>query len=138
MEARLQCHTRQPLPTGPDHRECRDHHHDLAKIRTTRRRLHTTKLPAFWQLQLQANYIHQLIHGRIVDSPDALAEVYNCLHYFSRLIVYHRGRDVQVELHAATAVRQSVGNARDRPAGRGPEISAQPAEGRPAGNADRS
>ncbi|KAL1378363.1 hypothetical protein quinque_008820 [Culex quinquefasciatus] len=84
MEARLQCHTRQPLPTGPDHRECRDHHHDLAKIRTTRRRLHTTKLPAFWQLQLQANYIHQLIHGRIVDSPDALAEVYNCLHYFSR------------------------------------------------------
>ncbi|EDS40783.1 mediator complex subunit rgr-1 [Culex quinquefasciatus] len=46
--------------------------------------LHTTKLPAFWQLQLQANYIHQLIHGRIVDSPDALAEVYNCLHYFSR------------------------------------------------------
>ncbi|KAL1375623.1 hypothetical protein pipiens_004617 [Culex pipiens pipiens] len=84
MEARLQCHTRQPLPTGPDHRECRDHHHDLAKIRTTRRRLHTTKLPAFCQLQLQANYIHQLIHGRIVDSPDALAEVYNCLHYFSR------------------------------------------------------
>ncbi|KAL1395544.1 hypothetical protein pipiens_011170 [Culex pipiens pipiens] len=84
MEARLQCHTRQPLPTGPDHRECRDHHHDLAKIWTTRRRLHTTKLPALCQLQLQANYIHQLIHGRIVDSPDALAEVYNCLHYFSR------------------------------------------------------
>ncbi|XP_039437927.1 uncharacterized protein LOC120419322 [Culex pipiens pallens] len=130
MEARLQCHTRQPHPTGPDHRECRDHHHDLAKIRTTRRRLHTTKLPAFCQLQLQANYIHQLIHGRIVDSPDALAEVYNCLRYFSRLIVYHQGRDVQVELHAATAVRQSEG--------RGPGISAQPAEGRPAGNADRS
>ncbi|KAL1374654.1 hypothetical protein pipiens_017964 [Culex pipiens pipiens] len=49
------------------------------------RKLHTTKDPAFCQLQLQANYIHQLIHGRIVDSPDALAEVYNCLHYFSRL-----------------------------------------------------
>ncbi|XP_053690334.1 mediator of RNA polymerase II transcription subunit 14 [Sabethes cyaneus] len=31
---------------------------------------------------LQVNYIHQLIQGRIVDSPDALAEVYNCLHYF--------------------------------------------------------
>ncbi|XP_065086369.1 mediator of RNA polymerase II transcription subunit 14 [Ochlerotatus camptorhynchus] len=31
---------------------------------------------------LQINYIHQLIQGRIVDSPDALAEVYNCLHYF--------------------------------------------------------
>uniref|UniRef100_A0A8D8N5P3 Mediator of RNA polymerase II transcription subunit 14 n=2 Tax=Culex pipiens TaxID=7175 RepID=A0A8D8N5P3_CULPI len=33
---------------------------------------------------LQVNYIHQLIQGRIVDSPDALAEVYNCLHYFSQ------------------------------------------------------
>lgn len=31
---------------------------------------------------LQVNYIHQLIQGRIVDSPDALSEVYNCLHYF--------------------------------------------------------
>ncbi|XP_058460254.1 mediator of RNA polymerase II transcription subunit 14 [Malaya genurostris] len=31
---------------------------------------------------LQVNYIHQLIQGRIVDSSDALAEVYNCLHYF--------------------------------------------------------
>ncbi|KAL9695215.1 hypothetical protein quinque_014500 [Culex quinquefasciatus] len=38
-------------------------------------------LLAFCQLQLQVNYIHQLIQGRIVDSPDALAEVYKCLKY---------------------------------------------------------
>ncbi|MGV4398223.1 hypothetical protein, partial [Pandoraea pneumonica] len=31
-------------------------------------------------------YIHQLIQGRIVDSPDALAEVNNCLHYFSHTL----------------------------------------------------
>ncbi|XP_055589648.1 mediator of RNA polymerase II transcription subunit 14 [Uranotaenia lowii] len=33
---------------------------------------------------LQVNYIHQLIQGRIVDSSDALAEVYTCLHYFAQ------------------------------------------------------
>lgn len=31
---------------------------------------------------LQVNYIHQLIQSRIVDCPNALTEVYNCLHYF--------------------------------------------------------
>ncbi|KAL9692522.1 hypothetical protein quinque_015923 [Culex quinquefasciatus] len=40
----------------------------------------TSTLLAFCQLQV--NYIHQLIQGHIVDSPDALAEVYKCLKYF--------------------------------------------------------
>lgn len=31
---------------------------------------------------LQVNYIHQLIQARLVDNQSALAEVYNCLHYF--------------------------------------------------------
>ncbi|EDS35226.1 mediator complex subunit rgr-1 [Culex quinquefasciatus] len=36
MEALLRRNTRQPLPTGPEHRECRGHHHDLIKVETTR------------------------------------------------------------------------------------------------------
>lgn len=28
------------------------------------------------------NYIHQLIQARLVDNQNALAEVYNCLHFF--------------------------------------------------------
>lgn len=39
MKARLWRHPCQPLPIGPDRRESRDHHHDLAKVRTTRRRV---------------------------------------------------------------------------------------------------
>lgn len=31
---------------------------------------------------LQVNYIHQLIQARLVENPNALSEVYNCLHYF--------------------------------------------------------
>uniref|UniRef100_A0A1A9V3Z5 Mediator of RNA polymerase II transcription subunit 14 n=1 Tax=Glossina austeni TaxID=7395 RepID=A0A1A9V3Z5_GLOAU len=31
---------------------------------------------------LQVNYIHQLIQVRLVENPNALCEVYNCLHYF--------------------------------------------------------
>lgn len=31
---------------------------------------------------LQVNYIHQVIQARLVDNPNALAEVFNCLHYF--------------------------------------------------------
>ncbi|CAD7082039.1 unnamed protein product [Hermetia illucens] len=31
---------------------------------------------------LQVNYIHQLIQARLVENKNALAEVYNCLHYF--------------------------------------------------------
>lgn len=31
---------------------------------------------------LQVNYIHQVIQARLVDNPNALAEVYTCLHYF--------------------------------------------------------
>lgn len=31
---------------------------------------------------MQINYIHQLIQTRLADSQNALAEVYNCLHYF--------------------------------------------------------
>uniref|UniRef100_A0A1B0CC39 Mediator of RNA polymerase II transcription subunit 14 n=1 Tax=Lutzomyia longipalpis TaxID=7200 RepID=A0A1B0CC39_LUTLO len=31
---------------------------------------------------LQVNYIHQLIQARLVDNQNALAEVYNCLHFF--------------------------------------------------------
>lgn len=31
---------------------------------------------------LQVNYIHQLIQARLVDNQSALAEVYNCLHFF--------------------------------------------------------
>lgn len=30
----------------------------------------------------QVLYIHQVIQARIVDNPDALTEVYNCLHHF--------------------------------------------------------
>ncbi|XP_017474818.1 PREDICTED: mediator of RNA polymerase II transcription subunit 14-like [Rhagoletis zephyria] len=32
--------------------------------------------------QLQVNYIHQLIQARVVENPNALSEVYYCLHYF--------------------------------------------------------
>ncbi|XP_055842956.1 mediator of RNA polymerase II transcription subunit 14 isoform X2 [Episyrphus balteatus] len=31
---------------------------------------------------LQVNYIHRLIQARLVENPNALSEVYNCLHYF--------------------------------------------------------
>ncbi|ERL93945.1 mediator of RNA polymerase II transcription subunit 14 [Dendroctonus ponderosae] len=31
---------------------------------------------------LQVQYIHQLIQARLVDNPQPLAEVYNCLHFF--------------------------------------------------------
>ncbi|XP_037940367.1 mediator of RNA polymerase II transcription subunit 14 isoform X2 [Teleopsis dalmanni] len=31
---------------------------------------------------LQVSYIHQLIQARLVENPNALNEVYNCLHYF--------------------------------------------------------
>ncbi|EEB11666.1 CRSP complex subunit, putative [Pediculus humanus corporis] len=31
---------------------------------------------------LQVNYIHQVIQTRLVDNPDPLREVYNCLHFF--------------------------------------------------------
>lgn len=31
---------------------------------------------------LQVNYIHQLVQSRLVENPNALSEVYNCLHYF--------------------------------------------------------
>lgn len=31
---------------------------------------------------LQVQYIHQLIQSRLVDNPQPLTEVYNCLHFF--------------------------------------------------------
>lgn len=31
---------------------------------------------------LQVNYIHQVIQARLVENKNALAEVYNCLHFF--------------------------------------------------------
>ncbi|XP_063244367.1 mediator of RNA polymerase II transcription subunit 14 isoform X2 [Bacillus rossius redtenbacheri] len=31
---------------------------------------------------LQVQYIHQVVQSRLVDNPNPLAEVYNCLHYF--------------------------------------------------------
>lgn len=31
---------------------------------------------------LQTNYIHQVLQARLVDTPNALDEVYNCLHFF--------------------------------------------------------
>lgn len=31
---------------------------------------------------MQIGYIHQLIQARLVDNPESLSEVYNCLHYF--------------------------------------------------------
>lgn len=31
---------------------------------------------------LQVNYLHQVLQARLVDNSNALAEVYNCLHYF--------------------------------------------------------
>jgi mediator of RNA polymerase II transcription subunit 14 len=31
---------------------------------------------------LQVQYIHQLIQTRLVDNPQPLTEVYNCLHFF--------------------------------------------------------
>lgn len=35
---------------------------------------------------LQVNYIHQLIQARLVESPNALTEVFNVLHSFSQLL----------------------------------------------------
>lgn len=31
---------------------------------------------------LQVTYLHQVLQARLVDNPNTLAEVYNCLHYF--------------------------------------------------------
>lgn len=31
---------------------------------------------------LQVQYIHQLIQSRLVENPQPLTEVYNCLHFF--------------------------------------------------------
>ncbi|KAJ8949024.1 hypothetical protein NQ318_005198, partial [Aromia moschata] len=35
-----------------------------------------------WSTPLQVQYIHQLIQSRLVDNPQPLTEVYNCLHFF--------------------------------------------------------
>lgn len=31
---------------------------------------------------MQIGFIHQLVQARLVDNPEALVEVYNCLHFF--------------------------------------------------------
>ena len=35
---------------------------------------------------LQTNYIHQVLQYRLVDNPNPLSEVYNCLHHFCQLL----------------------------------------------------
>lgn len=65
---------------------------------------------------LQVNYIHQIIQARLVDNPNALAEVYNCLHFFCqslqlevlytqtlKLMMDRLGEDIRVDEYVAGA-----------------------------------